>query len=628
MKLNMLVWTFALLALSGGIFALCLGPVCVFDSGGLLYIQQEDAQPAPPPTLEFNITDCVRNVDGNKYADAFFNLDNIPSTWKEVTCQLIVDGKNARFGYTYLFGGAHNFQGAISYRSQDDAFYGCGQHDVYLKCYNARLNLSLATEIIDSQHETFTCTNCCAGAGPVSGLLCTDNCASLTPPQYKKYVCGAQACACQLQDFNVTCSSGKGNANGELCIDDCDREIGYCSQSCTCQAWDRVSCASGRGVNDSSTQLCIDDCDAESQFCGAGCTCQPRQEISCASGIGIANASAQLCIDDCAAKVGAGRVCEQDCTCWPSINMTLNGAGCTPLGGSVIRSDFDFSVSPPPLAGEKYDCKVIIDGVPYAYATLLAGQANKVATTNLKVPQGAQWSVECTYNGRKYVSSGSQTYSCTVNCAVGVGNASGYLCADDCKSSLGAGYTCQSNCTCKKDDVQQVNCSAGTGNASGQLCIDDCAQKLGANYSCNSACKCEITPPDEVLCSSGIGNLTGQLCIDDCTDGFVCNSACKCEKLPPATVSCASGVGNQSGQLCLNDCKAGQFCNNECVCEPLPTTVYCSQGSIAPGLACIDDCKGALGADFYCDAASCTCKPKDDGSIISSAPATYSTWTR
>ncbi len=614
MRFHFALLLFALIALFGSSFAICIGPVCLFDEGGWLYLQQpselKQAAALDPITLTMSVTDCTKPGNNGTRTVVRFTFENAPQdTWKEVTCMLVLDGKEAPSfsAYTRLDNPpVPGFAGSIPYLSSDDLKYGCGLHSVLVRCFNAKYDISKATAIVDSNSGSFTCTNCCSTGASVGGLLCTDNCKSLTPPQYKKYTCAS--CACQLSDFNVTCSSGQGNASGALCINDCNSQTSYCSQSCTCQ---------------------------------------PKQQVLCSGGTGITDPARQLCANDCASN----SYCNSECICLPTITVSLNGSSCK-TDSEGVTSTFGFGVSPPPANGESYACKVYADGSEVGSTTLTSGQAVGSVATNQIIRQGAAWTASCTHRGRVFNSIEPLTYSCSVNCASGFGNSSGQLCVDDCPQT----DYCTAACKCQiKPNITITatgsSCQINSSSVNSTFRFSVSPPPLpGDSYSCqiisgintvtsvtvNSGQTSAVATTDKPLkdgsqwyvscrynsktftsinflnyacavnCASGTGNASGVTCKDDCASGFSCNAACACEKKPVEQVKCSAGTGNESGQVCINDCPTNYYCTSSCTCQKNTTSVsYCSSGSGYSAI-CLDDCS-RLGQNYACDIKSCTC---------------------
>jgi len=564
MKFHIVLAAFALLLVIGSTSSICFGPICVFDQKGLFYIHDTSA-PLDTQSLDMNITDCTRTINNEKYTRAEFYLQNVD--WNMVTCMLLIDGKNTP--YT-VFVPLHTteLQGSILYRSSYDSTYGCGAHTAQIKCFNAKYNISEATQIVSSNTASFTCTNCCAGSAPIGNLLCTNNCNKLPPPPGGFYTCNSGACACVEQKYNVSCSSGVGNASGQICINDCP-QAKFCNQGCTCQSYPDVNVSVLNGacyLEGSSLSAIFEALVSPPQ--------QDYQNFNCTlyfGGSPIASASPDA----------NGR-----------ITMSVDGSGlgqgtewhvsCTYMGRSYISNNsLNYSCST--------DCSL--------------GNMNvtgQICKDDCGAKYGSNWKCR-EFCGGCYL----ETENVLCSSGKGVTNNATQACINDCST----GYTCIANCTCAKDPPPQVSCSSGVGNASGQLCINDCKEKLGANYACNSACKCDKLP--DVSCASGEGNASGQICINDCKEklgnGFTCNSACKCEILPPQEVKCSSGTGNASGQLCVNDCPANYLCTPSCTCQKNTTSISsCSAGTGYAAL-CLDDCTTKLGQNYKCDINRCTC---------------------
>ncbi|MEW6036454.1 MAG: hypothetical protein AB1529_07625 [Candidatus Micrarchaeota archaeon] len=235
------------------------------------------------------------------------------------------------------------------------------------------------------------------------------------------------------------------------------------------------------------------------------------------------------------------------------------------------------------------------------------------------------------------------------------------LCKDDC-ARLGADFACDKNCTCKQVVPPKIdmNCGANTiiaplfgnfFNPATMLCRDDCAATFGAGWKCDGvSCTCsKPPPPDKFSCAGNSFGVAFGLpnefdpaknkCEDDCKDfgpGWVCDGkTCLCEKKPKdETVSCAFNAFdvvvlgadnnfNPAKMKCEDDCEEvglDWYCDAaSCTCKEKPgenETQSCKsntwvvnvpKGQVAAGVQCKDDCK-ELGSTYVCDPEGCFCK--------------------
>lgn len=443
--------------------------------------------------------------------------------------------------------------------------------------------------------------------------------------------CSATDSASSCDPITCTCTRSCGNSsilknnsfdsNSIICKDDC-KEFGtnlVCDGNCSCKPTipsrgcsinTAITAFSGTNSFIPGAMLCMDDCwtVAIGATCNANCICQKPNppQTSCVdnskkvnNGIpNVFNPINMVCKDDCKATDPLSVCDPKTCVCKKNLPPS-----CTDNSFKVFfggKNEFN------PFGGLacKDDCKNLDPSLSCDPLTCVCkeGQKNKTETVN------------CAAN--TIFSSNIFGFDSSLN-----------KCQDNCKE-LGSDYVCESSsCTCKKkiiENISTTSCAQNTQPTTGStltkappgtMCRDDCQSSFGSEYICESlSCQCikkERLPEFSCLSNSLNSIWEGKsadklpqnyLCKDDCSDpDFYCEPTnCVCKPKINETI--------ETGRSCALNTYDSIYNNNNSY-----------QGNL-----CKDDCN-FIGSDYKCDSSTCICKPIELNDTINETK--NQTWT-
>lgn len=404
----------------------------------------------------------------------------------------------------------------------------------------------------------------CAAPGPYNRLVyaCLDDCAI---NKGSEWYCDTAKCKCERKK-KVNCPDPNFNSATQICNDVNKCPIGeICDlNSCLCvpskskgpkkimESCDDPTHYVGTYMFDPTKAICVDNCP---RFW----TCDAKGTCKCSVQLGICGNKILETGEDCEEDFYCKSTerCGLDCKCYTGIGKCGNGIldskfeECDPPGkrnaaGTMVCNKACRWQRPGTICGDGW-----ID-IPFEQCDPKSKAVNNGCP--ITHPICTPWCTCWKARGTPIVG----PFKISVSCASAMPgfDPNSYFCADDCKSVMGTGWTCDANvCMCKSPGGKiPVDCSKGVPNfdPNKMTCNDNCK----SGEVCTSACQCV---PFTLTCKRPGGGYTCTSNADCEALGMKCDLTTNCCESYVKKTGTVGFVGNLVNVINTGVAKVGQF---------------------------------------------------------------------